>query len=332
MQQLRVDNYVIDTPLFEVINRLRTVLTNGKLKEVIPGTENIVVTCPHHSGGHESKAACNIYVGNSSKIEYGYFRCFVCEAQGSFVKFVQECFDSSEDFAKQWLISNFGTLAEERVLMDDAIDIEMAHILRKHKWSPIDPQILDTMQSWHPYLAERKLSREVCEIFNVKYDPKYRQIVFPCYNVAGDLIMLPRRSIDTKTFYLDKNVEKPVYCLDYLIKNDYKKAIITEGPFDCLTAYTYGYPACATLGTISDDQIRQLNKSSLTVLYAMFDNDEAGEKFFNTLKRKLTKRIILVQVKIPNGKKDINDLSYEEFVTLLEKYKNSQPKIVYIKR
>lgn len=323
MNQLRVDNYIIDTPILEILYRLRVTLTNGKLKEINKGYPNIVVTCPHHAGGHESKAACNIYIGNDSNIEYGYFRCFVCETKGSFVKFVQECFESSEDFAKKWLISNFGKQVEGFIELGDPIDINKARIKRKYKWIPMDASILDTYQSWCPYLAQRKISREVCEIFNIKYDSKHRQIVFPCYDVAGNLIMLPKRAIDFKTFYLDKDVEKPVYCLDYLIRNNYKQAIITEGPFDCLTAYTYGYPACATLGTISDFQIEQINKSPLTVLYAMFDNDEAGRKFFNKLQSKLTKRIVLINVQIPDGKKDINDLSYEEFTNLITKYKNS---------
>ena len=129
--------------------------------------------------------------------------------------------------------------------------------------------------------------------------------------------MMPKRSIDTKTFYLDKDVEKPVYCLDYIMKNNIKTAVITEGPFDCLTSYEYGMPAVATLGKISDYQIAQLNKSCLTVLYAMFDNDDAGRSFLATLKKKLTKRIIIIETKFPANKKDINDLSKAEFEEIL---------------
>jgi hypothetical protein len=125
--------------------------------------------------------------------------------------------------------------------------------------------------------------------------------------------MMPRRSIDYKTFYLDYDMEKPVYCLDFIQKNHYSTAIITEGPFDVLTAYSYGYPAIGTFGNPSDYQIDQINKSCITVLYTMFDNDDAGRKFTRLVKSKLDKRILVVEVKLPEGKKDINDLSFEEF-------------------
>lgn len=328
MRVLKVDNYEISTPLIEVITLLRLTLTNGKLRDIKPwrsGEDNIVVTCPNnnHSGGQESSPACNIYVGENTDIEYGYFKCWVCDEQGSFVKFVSECFNSSEEYAKQWLISNFGVLAHEKIVIDDAINLQKARSVKTYRPKALDASILNSYQTWHPYLAQRKLSREVCELFNVRYDPKLRQIVFPCFDVRGNLIMMPRRSIDYKTFYLDHDMEKPVYCLDFIQKNHYSTAIITEGPFDVLTAYSYGYPAIGTFGNPSDYQIDQINKSCITVLYTMFDNDDAGRKFTRLVKSKLDKRILVVEVKLPEGKKDINDLSFEEFQNILKIAKNS---------
>ena len=329
MRTLKVDNYTIDTPLIEIITLLRLTITNGKLKDIKPwheGEDNIVVTCPNnnHSGGRESSPACNVYVGNDSNIEYGYFRCWVCNEQGSFVKFVSECFNSSEEYAKQWLISNFGVLSQEKIVIDEVINLNKSRSVKINKTKSLDKNILNNFQTWHPYLAQRKLSREVCELFNVRYDQKLRQIVFPCYDLKGNLVMTPRRSIDYKTFYLDHDIEKPVYCLDFIQKNNYSTAIITEGPFDVLTAYTYGYPAIGTFGNPSDYQIDQINKSCITVLYTMFDNDDAGRKFTRFLKSRLDKRILVVEVKLPDGKKDINDLSLEEFQNILKNAKNSK--------
>ena len=96
MPILKVDNYIIEAPLYEVVLQLKMALTNGKLREVkswSQGDDNIVVTCPHHSGGYEAHAAMNIYVGSSSKIQYGYCKCWACDFQCSFVEFVAECFE-----------------------------------------------------------------------------------------------------------------------------------------------------------------------------------------------------------------------------------------------
>jgi DNA primase len=135
--------------------------------------------------------------------------------------------------------------------------------------------------------------------------------------------MLPKRSIDTKTFYLDKDVEKPVYCLDKIQKENYDTALIVEGPIDCLTGWEYGFPTIATLGRISDDQIEQINKSCINILYIMFDNDDAGRSFTKALKRKLAKRIIAIETQLPPGKKDINDCTREEVQEVIKKAKNS---------
>ena len=289
-------------------------LTNGKLKDIQDKSTDIVVSCPFHSGGQEEHGSCFIRKND------GVFHCFGCDEKGSFLKFVAGCFGASEDYAKKWILDNFSAeIIEKQVFMDDPIRIgvnQKTHVI-------LDESILDNYLTWTPYLAQRKLSREICELFKIRYDPKYRQVIFPTYDIKGNLVMLPKRSIDTKTFYLDKDVEKPVYCLNYIVKNNYKTAVITEGPFDCLTGWEYGYPTCATFGKISDYQISQLNKSCITVLYAMFDNDEAGRRFTKTLKSKLDKRIIIVDVKFPDGKKDINDLSKDEFVKIIKEAANS---------
>ncbi len=320
MRQLIIDNYVINKPIEEVLNLLRLSLTNGKLKDIENKGDNILVTCPHHDGGHENTPACNIYIGNDTKLPYGYFNCFVCGEKGSFLKFVAECFDAPESYAKSWLLKNFGgELIAKNLFMGDPIILNRNKGAKKH----LDESILDEYQTWTPYLAKRKLSREICELFKVRYDPKYRQVIFPAYDMKGNLVMLTKRSIDTKTFYLDKDVEKPVYCLDYIMKHDIKTVLITEGPFDCLTGWEYGFPTIATFGKISDYQIEQINKSCINIIYAAFDNDAAGRSFLETLKRKLTKRIIIIETKFPANKKDVNDLSKEELQEIVKNARNS---------
>ena len=129
MPVLRVDNYIIETPLYEVVCQLKMALTNGKLREIkswSEGDDNIVVTCPnrHHKGGREHSAAMNIYVGSRSKIPYGFCKCWACDFQCQFVDFVAECFECSQEFAKNWLKSKFGKQATNNIVLCDDIVIK----------------------------------------------------------------------------------------------------------------------------------------------------------------------------------------------------------------
>ena len=135
--------------------------------------------------------------------------------------------------------------------------------------------------------------------------------------------MAPKRSIVYKNFYLDDDQEKPVYCLDYIIKNNITTAMICEGPFDVLTCYTYGYPAIGTFGNPSPYQINAINRSPIRVLYLAMDNDSAGRRMANTIRAGLDPRIIIKEVKWPAGKKDPNDLTFEEFNAVMAAAKQS---------
>jgi DNA primase len=319
---LEVENYTISTPVYDIIQRLQMVLTNGKLRDVRKNGDNIVVTCPKHSGGHESHPACNVYVGADTKIEYGYFNCFACGARGNFLTFVAECFDCSKEFAKDWLVKNFPAQIRASIYSLGP-DIQIKEHRPAVPKTFLDPASLDSYLTWHSYLGQRKLSRETCERFNIRYDPKNRRIIFPAYDSLGRLVMLPWRSIDTKTFYLDYEAEKPVYCLQEVIKKKCKAALITEGPFDCLTGWEYGFPTVATFGQPSPNQYKQLKQSGLNILYTAFDNDFSGQKFTKQLKQALGNCMIIIELQFPPGKKDLNDLSREQLEEMIKKASNS---------
>jgi DNA primase len=230
---------------------------------------------------------------------------------------VAECFECSEEYAKSWLIERFGVFSEARVLTDDPIVIKSKRIAK------LPASYLNNLQDWHPYLAERKLSREVCELFKVKYDPKTSQIVFPCFDTAGNILMAPRRSVVYKNFYLDKEQDKPVYCLDYIINNNITTAMICEGPIDVLRCYTCGYPAIGTFGNPSPEQVQAINRSPIKVLYLAMDNDAAGRRMANTIRAGLDPRIIIKEVQWPNGRKDPGECTFEEFNYAMTIAKNS---------
>ena len=309
MPYLRVNNRIINTPLLEIVKIIQSQLYNGKLKVIKNRGDNIRVTCPFHKGGLENKASADIYIGDKNDIlDYGWFKCFTCGEQGPFYKFVAECFDISEASAKHWLIENFADSEIEYTVDLPPMDFS------KKKPEFIPEAILETFESFHPYMIQRKLSKRIIEVFEVKYDSNTKCLVFPVRDEFGRLVSLIRRSVEDKTFIIEKDTEKPLYLMHYMKKNNIQKCMITEGPIDALTACTYGFPCIATLGAISEHQIDLINKSSIRVLYTMFDNDVAGKRFEQKLMNKIRKDILVIHVPIPfANKKDINDLSQEEF-------------------
>lgn len=318
MQKLKIKNRYISTPIINIIEDIQFSIHNGKLNYVkYRGHDNIRVTCPFHKGGKENKPSADIYIGPSSdKVDYGYFKCFTCEKQGPFQLFVAECFECSIKDAEKWLIENYADELTDLVL--DLPEITTANSNGKSKILP--ESVLNPFESFHPYLIGRKLSKKIIDLFEVKYDTVTQSIVFPVRDESGNLVMLTKRSVNTKFFHIDEEKEKPLYLLYYMIQNNIDSVMITEAQIDALTACSYDFPCIATIGAISDTQIQTLNKSGIRVIYSMFDNDEAGKRFYNKLKKGLRKDILLINVPISiPGKKDINDLTRDEFYQCINK-------------
>lgn len=320
-QVIRIGNYLIKEPVINILSDLKQALNNGKLRDIKDKDDEIIVTCPNdnHKGGQESTPDCHINLGHNPELPFGYFNCFACEASGTFDHFVALCSSTNDLNAQTWLIQHYGEYSPNAIILGDDINIYK----KKKKVRYLDPKILDQYQSWTPYLQTRNLSRKVCELFKVKYDPEYRQVIFPCFDIHGRLVMMPKRNVDNKIFYLDSGAEKPLYALDYVVNNRIKSICMVEGPIDCLTCYSNNIPAIATLGVPSTEQLELLESLNITHVCLMFDNDEYGKKFTNFVKNYLYKharRILVDVVQLPMGKKDINDLSKDEIMSLIDKY------------
>lgn len=316
MRLLKIGNKTISTPIIDILKSIRNQLTNGKLRDIRPRGNNIRVTCPFHSNGLEKTAASDIYIGDDEDIEYGFFRCFVCNCKGPFYHFVAECFDATDEWAKEWLIDNFSD-----GIIEYQIDLpEIILDKNSKKVNYLDENCLTNFESFHPYMIKRKLTQKVIDTFEIKYDPKSRSLVFPVRDETGKLLMLTRRSVDNKNFLIDNDKEKPLYLLYYILQHNIKEFLITEAQIDCLTSWGYGFPAVATIGNPSNHQLELLNKSGVRVLYLAFDQDQAGERFKNTVISKLRKDIIIIPVQFPEGYKDINDLeNRDQFYDCIEK-------------
>ena len=93
--------------------------------------------------------------------------------------------------------------------------------------------------------------------------------------------------------------------------------VICESVINALTCVGYGIPAVALFGTGDEYQYEQLNKLEVRKFVIGLDPDKAGNKGAWKLKKALQGRVV-TRLLVPFGK-DINDLSYEEFMSLQEK-------------
>ena len=313
MNQLIIDNKTISTPLIDIIKSVKAHLNNGKLKDIKPKGNNIRITCPHHNHGLENTPAGDIYIGPpTDKVEYGWFKCFVCGEQGPFYHFIAECFDTDDEWAKEWLLDNYAD-----GIIEYEIDLPEINLNNNKRKEYLSESVLKDFEDFHPYMLKRKLTQEICKKFEVKYDKKTKCLVFAVRDENGKLIMLTRRSVLDKTFIIDADKEKPVYLLYYLLQNNIQEAYICESQINALTLWTHGFPGVALFGTGSKHQYDILNKSNIRVYNLMFDGDDAGDKGIQKFIKNIRKDVIINIIKLPRGR-DVNDLEYNELEKLIQ--------------
>lgn len=262
--------------------------------------------------------------------------CFTCDKVVDLTEMIANVFGYTDPaWGFRWLLQNFATVkVEERKEIE--LDLSRTHTMPLRPRESVSDSELDSYRYTHPYLYERGLTDEIIERFDIGYDKASDSITFPvrywgCINF-GKTMFIARRQIKTKRFDLPKNMEKPLYGLyeihDLMTANYFddtttgvvgvEEIYVCEGLFDCLRLWCNGKVAVAGFGCLfSDYQLNLLQGLPTRKLILALDNDKAGINGANKI-RNVIKNKLVTQVIIPDGYKDIGELSDEQINSLEE--------------
>jgi DNA primase len=238
-------------------------------------------------------------------------------------------------YGERWLKRKFNSVEIETRDLNISFD---RNAKRQHRTSNfVSESELSKYRYYHSYMYERKLTDDIIELFDIGYDAETDCLTFPIRDINGNCIFVARRSVKTKFFNYPKEIEKPVYglyelhhvlmseanpswALHELRAGNAKEVIVCESMLDALTCWVYGKYAVALNGTGNDLQFKQLSDLQCRKLILATDKDEAGMKARDRLRNNIKNKIITEYDtrSYPEGAKDINDMSKEEFLALQE--------------
>ena len=344
---MRINGTLFNADLNEILDELvRQLRANGipLIQKTKDGPTHIQVCCPYHNDGMERRPSAGIRKND------GKFHCFACNEVHELNEVITHCFGHDDDvlgkFGWNWLLKNFATVqVEER--KDVILDFNRANVSRhsagerdssgiSDRQQYVSEEELDSYRYIHPYMYKRRLTDEVIELFDIGYDKKLQSVTFPVRDIQGNCLFIARRSVNTKFFNYPAGAEKPLYGLyeynrvksqiskDFMfmrLPTDFlewgSELIVCESMLDALTAWVYGKPAVALNGLGNELQFEQLRKLPCRKLILATDNDGAGMRARERIRKNVTNKII-TEYMIPEGKKDLNDLSKEEFDAMEE--------------
>lgn len=281
------------------------------LKDIKPINNAVMVTCPFHKDHKEKKPACGVFISDSDTFKEGDFHCFTCHAMGNIVDLVAACFEETREFAKEWLVERFGNIYIKKEEFLPEITFNSPQVINTF----LNESILEQYKTYHPYMWERKLSKEVVDRFNVGYDKSRNAITFPVFDEYHRLVMITARCVDSKRFYIEKEKNKPVYLLYDILNRHIQTVIAVESQINALTLRSWGYDSIGFIGTGSAHQYDILKKSGIRNYFLALDGDSAGDKGIHRFIENMPDDIMISIICIPRGK-DVNDLSKEEFEAL----------------
>lgn len=312
--ELIIQNKQITAPILDIVRQVKQECSWDVFHDIHDRVDYISVTCPFHKDGRERKPSCSIYARyDNDDISPGVCHCFTCGARMPIWSWIGAVFGHDDEFGQEWLVARFGDtfLTKQEYLPE----IEIS----KPTQTFLPENYLMQYAYIHPYMYYRKLNDYVINKFQIGYDKDTNCITFPVRDIKGRLLGVTERSVSSKFFYIPENIDKPVYLLNDVIKDGYTSTIICESQIDALTCWSYGYVACALLGTGGSKQYEILNKSGIRNYILMFDGDGPGRNGATKFLKNIRKDVLVENVVLPEGK-DINDLNLYEFESLLESH------------
>jgi len=328
---MTIDNIEFMVSVEEILQELRSqlALNHIDLLQIQPreSGKNIQIQCPYHSDGQEKKPSAGIRKSD------GLFHCFACQETHSLPELVSYCFGKNDEgaFGWQWLLKNFLTISiEERNFELDFVRTRGNNKSIEGDKRFVSEEELDKYRWTHPYWAKRGITEDwVIELFDLGYDREKQMITMPVRDEKGRCEFVAKRSVNIKFFQYPEGVSKPLYGLYELYKNSSegelsskthnlcypfsfpKEILVCESMIDCILLWQSGYYAVALNGLGNERQFQQLRDLPCRHFILATDNDEAGQKARQRIKKNVPYKIFS-EIVFPEGIKDIGECSREQ--------------------
>lgn len=321
-----INEVYFNCELSDIITELQSQLKLNRiplLEKTKDGPKDIMIQCPYHGNGQERRPSAGIRKSD------GQFHCFACGESHTLPEVISFCFGHYDDlfgsFGWKWINKNFASVqVEER----KNVELDFKREISNKSSNNSDPILhnyiseeeLDKYRYYHPYWKKRGITDEkIIELFDLGYDKNTNCITFPIRDVDGNTLFIARRNVRTKFFNYPAGVEKPLYGLYELYQQEEfpKEVIICESMIDALTAWQLGRYAVALNGLGNELQFKQLRELPCRKFILATDNDKAGLKARDRIRKNIKNKII-TEYQFPEGYKDLNDLKDQDFSILTE--------------
>ena len=308
---MRINNINFDCTMEEVLEKLQTELRfRGSLllSSYKKSKGFLMVPCPYHKNGMENKPSAEFAEDGS------FFYCFTCKETHSIPDVITHCLHEN---GWNWLRKNF--LSQKIETREIKFDTSRKKEVEKEKIEHVDKKELEKYRYMHEYILNRGISKEVIRKFDIGYDKENDCITFPNKDINGNILFVATRHTKKKRFNIPQGVKKGVYGI-YELNREFKKGTkidelyVVESAIDALQVWTWGKYAVAFSGTGTLSQIKELNKIPVRTLILATDNDDAGKRSREFIKKNLKNKIVKqVSYKSYGDCKDINDMTKEQF-------------------
>lgn len=294
----------------------------------------IVAACPFAPYTHKNGVDNNpsFVVSDDTPSIY---TCLTCKHKGRFFDLPAQLAGLTKDTEKR---SQLIMLCEEmKSTEDDAFFIDLIEEDNtEHPEYEFDEHIFKIIfKDIHfsptavQYCMSRGLSEDTLIKLELRYDPKYKRVVFPIRDEKGILRGWAGRAIEhgvTPKVFNDKGMQKNKVILGACHWRPKRDVIVTEGLFGYARLMELGlhdtYNCAAILGSsMSNYQAAMIMAYSKQALL-LFDDDEAGHIGLYDEKNGALKKlnnIIAITPEYPAGRNDVDLLSRDDIEKMFKK-------------
>ena len=241
-------------------------------------------------------AHCPLHVDNTASLCFypnnNSFYCFSCGRGGRMISYLMHYehlpFEDAVDKAARLAQIDMSKMCQSKAVIFLRNAKKMLTKRERMKYQhEILPQKAyckykkEKIQAWQ----DEGITQEVMDLFGVRMDETSNRIVYPVYDISGNLINIKGRTLykDYKALNLQKYINYyPVGVMDYfqglnITLDSVQKSgeiIIFESVKSVMKAYGWGYKNCASAEkhTLTDEQIELLIRLRVNVVLA-YDSD-----------------------------------------------------------